>query len=220
MGIRLSVRLCVSRILFYRATLLCLRGVELANQSHTVVRPFEHCWYEFRFCLCIFRSSLTIFVYLFSLLFALLLVYPINHAPLSHSHTLYLCFSELCWITNVHSTNSMCSLNTFHWTHFIAFCAKNKLSIILTLSWPRHTVFRGRSTCSRKNAWKKSKIKFQAIIYIVRALSGIHKSRQNGNIWFKAPRGWSVSKTDRECSAQTINANIVNDEIKFLHKSP
>lgn len=107
-----------------------------------------------------------------------------------------------------------------HWTHFIALCAKKKLSIILTLSWPRHTVFRGRSTCSRKNAWKKSKIKYQAIIYIIRALSGIHKSRQNGNIWFKAPRGWSVSKTDRECSAQTINANIVNDEIKFLHKSP
>lgn len=67
---------------------------------------------------------------------------------------------------------------------------------------------------------KKSKIKYQAIIYIIRALSGIHKSRQNGNIWFKAPRGWSVSKTDRECSAQTINAIIVNDEIKFLHKSP
>lgn len=215
MGIRLSVRLCVSRILFYRATLLCLRGVELANQSHTVVRPFEHCWYEFRFCLCIFRSNLTIFVYLFSLPFALSLVCPINHAPLSHSHTLYLCFSNSVGL-QMYTVRTVC----VHWTHFIALCAKKKLSIILTLSWPRHTVFRGRSTCSRKNAWKKSKIKYQAIIYIIRALSGIHKSRQNGNIWFKAPRGWSVSKTDRECSAQTINANIVNDEIKFLHKSP
>lgn len=107
-----------------------------------------------------------------------------------------------------------------HWTHFIALCAKKNYPLFW--HFPGHVTqcFVVGLHVVVKMREKKSKIKYQAIIYIIRALSGIHKSRQNGNIWFKAPRGWSVSKTDRECSAQTINANIVNDEIKFLHKSP
>ena len=100
------------------------------------------------------------------------------------------------------------SLYLFDYSHLLnkfqcVLYSKKKQNIIhysdtfLTTSY----AFRGKSTYNRKNAWK-NKIKYQAIIYIIRVLR-VHervfemkkKKKKKWLVWFKAPRGCDVLKT-------------------------